>query len=236
MIALGLVSGHSFALDTAALVDGHAAALLKKKCIETETCGVLPARFDAVARYLSQPDLVQRIQGEYRRSVSKDGTIDFPIVENGNNTYYYINEKDQRTDLFELYRRPTSDSTFDLVYYAKGKRYFGKYEVLIHIRAIDAGPAGTIYTASVHAYPHNGLMRFFARRFGTVERYFQRKTRLIDRVSNKICIGMDDPLPYAYQSPIPTLRRAQQMSEGPAPRSGPSQLWCPDQPGPRQCI
>jgi hypothetical protein len=179
--------------------------LLEKKCIQTETSGVLPARFDAVAHYLSQPDLVQRIQGEYRRSVSKDGTIDFPIVRNGNGAYYYINEKNQRTDLFELYRRQTSDFTFDLVYHAAGKRYFGKYEVLIHIRAIDAGPAGTIYTASVHAYPHNGPMRFFARRFGTVERYFQRKTRIIARVSNKICIGMDAPLSYAYPSPIPTL-------------------------------
>ncbi len=209
MIALAWAAGHSFALDTTVLVDGHAAKLLEKKCIQTEAGGVLPARFDAVARYLSQPDLIQRIQGEYRRSVSKDGTIDFPIIENGNGTYYYINEKNRRTDLFELYRKQTSDSTFDLVYHATGKRYFGKYEVLIHIRAIDAGPAGTIYTAAVYAYPHNGPMRFFARRFGTVERYFQRKTRIIALVSNKICIGLYDPLPYAYQSPLPTLIGAQ---------------------------
>lgn len=206
MIALGLVSGRSFGLDTAALLDGHAAELLEKKCIVTETGGVLPARFDTVVRYLSQPDLIQRIQEEYRRSVSKDGTLDFPIVGNGNNAYYYINEKNQRTDLFELYRRQTTDSTFDMAYHATGKRYFGKYEVLIHIRAIDAEPAGTIYLASVYAYPHNGPMRFFARRFGTVERYFQRKTRVIARVSKKICIGMDESLPYAYQSPILTLR------------------------------
>ena len=206
MIALGLACGHAFALDTAALVDGHAAELLEKKCIVTETGGVLPAQFHAVARYLSNPDLVQCIQGEYRRSVSTDGTIDFPIVGNGDNTYYYINEKNQRTDLTELYRRQTSDSTFDLAYHAAGKRFFGKYEVLIHIRAIDAGPAGTIYLASVYAYPHNGPMRFFARRFSTVERYFQRKTRVIARVSNKICIGLEDPLPYAYPFPVLTLR------------------------------
>ena len=208
VIALAWASGRSPAQNTAVRLDDPAAKFLEKKCIRTESSGVLPARFDAVACYLSQPDLVQRLQGEYRRSVSKDGTMDFPIVENGNNSYYYINEKDQRTDLFELYRGQTSDSMFDLVYYAKGKRYFGKYEVLIHIRAIDAKPAGTIYTASVHAYPHNGLMRFFARRFGTVERYFQRKTRIINRVSNKICIGMYDPLPYAYQTPLPTLTGA----------------------------
>ncbi|MEN8254367.1 MAG: hypothetical protein ABFR33_02750 [Verrucomicrobiota bacterium] len=187
-----MVSPVAFALGTADLLnDAAAKALLEKKCIRTEACGVLPARFDAAVGYLNQPDLVQRIQGEYRQSVSKDGTIDFPIVGTGNGTYYYVNEKNQRTDLFELCRRQTSDSTFDLVYHATGKRFFGKYEVLIHIRAIDAGPAGTVYTASVHAYPHNGPVRFFARRFGTVERYFQRKTRLIARVSTRICAGMD---------------------------------------------
>lgn len=236
VIALAWAAGRSFALDTAAMVDGHAAKLLEKKCIRTESSGVLPARFDAVVRYLSKPDLIQHIQGEYRRSVSRDGTIDFPIVGTGNGTYYYINEKNQRTDLLELCRSQTSDSTFDLVYHAAGKRYFGKYEVLIHIRVIDAAPAGTIYLASVYAYPHNGPVRFFARHFGTVERYFQRKTRIIARVSKKICIGMNDPLPYAYQSPIPTFRPARQMSEDPAPESSPSQPWYPDQPGPRQCI
>ena len=209
MLALALTLERSFALDTPALVNGHAAELLEKKCIQSVTSGLLPARFDAVARYLSHPDLVQRIQREYRRSVSKDGTIDFPIIENGNGSYFYINEKNQRTDLFELYRRQTSDSTFDLIYHAKGNRYFGKYEVLTHIRAIDAGAAGTIYIASVYAYPHNGPMRFFARRFGTVERYFQRKTRIIARVSSKICIGLDDPLSYVSLSPIPTLPGAQ---------------------------
>lgn len=195
-----MVALNVFALNTTDLLDDAVAkALLEKKCIRTEAWGVLPARFDAIVHYLSQPDLVQRIQGEYRRSVSKDGTIDFPIVEAGNGAYYYVNEKNQRTDLFELCRRQTSDSSFDLIYRATGKRFFGEYEVLIHIRAIDAGSAGTIYTASIHAYPHNGPVRFFARRFGTVERYFQRKTRLIARVSTRICSDMDDIPPFTYQ-------------------------------------
>lgn len=206
IIALGLASGCSFALDTAAFLDADSAKLLKKKCIVTETGGVLPARFDAVASYLSRSNLVQQLQREYRRSVSRDGTLDFPIIGNGNGSYTYFNEKNQRTDLFELYRRQTSESTFDLIYHAEGKRFFGKYEVLVHLRAIDAGPAGTIYLASVHAYPHNGPMRFFARRFGTVDRYFRRKTRMITRVSSRICDGMETPLPQASLLPTLSLR------------------------------
>jgi len=207
-ILLVMVSSGVFALGTTDfLTDTDAKALLEKKCIRTEAGGILPVRFDAAVRYLSQPELIQRIQREYRALVSKDGTIDFPIVETGNGTYYYVNEKNQRTDLLELCRRQTSDSTFDLIYHAKGKRYFGKYEVLIHIRVVDAGSAGTIYTASIHAYPHNGPVRFFARRFGMIERYFQRKTRLIDRVSNRICIGLEDSPSFVYQPSNPALSR-----------------------------
>ncbi len=199
-----------FALGTELLLDNaEAKALLGKNCIQTEISGILPTRFDVAVRYLNQPNLVQCIQEEYRRSASKDGTIDFPIVETGNGVYYYVNEKNQRTDLFELCRQQTSDTTFDLIYHAMGKRYFGKYEVLIHIRTIDARPAGTIYVATIYAYPHNGPLRFFARRFGTVERYFQRKTRLVAWVSTQICNGMDDTPPFSYQPPALTLRGAQ---------------------------
>ncbi len=203
MLVFHAVTVH--ALNTAALVDGSAAVLLEKNCIRTEIGGVLPVRFDAAVHYLNQPDLVQRIQGEYRCSVSKDGTVDFPIVGTGNGAYHYVNEKNQRTDLFELYRRQTSDTSFDLIYCARGKRYFGKYEVLIHIRTVDAEAAGTLYIAEIHAYPSNAALRFFARRFGTVERYFQRKTRLIAQVSHKICIGMDDSPSFVYQSSNPAV-------------------------------
>ncbi|MCF7817752.1 MAG: hypothetical protein K9M54_07705 [Kiritimatiellales bacterium] len=188
---LVLLSGKVFALDTVALLDDPAmVALLAKKCIRAETCGVLPVRFEAVADLLRQPDLIWMIQDEYGRSVSKGGKNEFPIIGTGNGAYHYINEKNQRTDIKELYRRQTSDSTVDLVYHASGKRYFGKYEVLIHVRAIDAGTAGTLYLAAIHAYPHNPPLRFFARKFGSTERYFQRKTAMIARISTRICEGM----------------------------------------------
>jgi hypothetical protein len=181
---LAMVAANALALDTAALLDDPAmAALLSKKCICTEAYGVLPVRFDTAIGLLRRPDLIRRIQTE----------CGFPITETGGRAYYYLNEKNQRTDIRELCRRQTSASTFDLVYYAAGKRFFGKYEVLIHIRAIDAGAAGTLYTATIHAYPHNPPLRFFARSFGTVDRYFQRETRIIARVATRLCEGMCEP-------------------------------------------
>jgi hypothetical protein len=190
-ITLSPMAASANALDTAALLnDPSVTGLLAKKCIQVETCGVLPMRFDSAVDLLSQPDLVQRIEAEYRRSVAKDGQSEFPIIGTGSGDYHYVNEKNQRTDIKELYRKQTSDTTFDLIYHATGKNYFGKYEVLIHIRAIDAGKAGTLYIAAIHAYPHNAPLRFLARRTGTTERFFRRKTQLIARISTRICGGM----------------------------------------------
>lgn len=187
------------ALDTAALLDGSAAALLEKNCIRTDIGGMLPVRFGSAINLLGQPDLILYIQEGYWASISKDEPSGFPIVETESGAYHYVNEKNQCIDLFELHRKQTTDRSFDLIYLAKGKRYFGKYEVLIHIRAIDAAPLGTLYIAEIHAYPRNVALRFFARRFGTVERYFEHKTRLIARLSNKICINLEDTPAFVYQ-------------------------------------
>jgi hypothetical protein len=199
-----LLSCGALAQELDELRNSRSFELLEKKCIQTETCGLLPTRFETVVQYLNEPDLVQRIQADYRRSISRDGTLDYPILDNGPGSYYYVNEKKQRTDISELYRVQTSDSSFDLAYHAEGSRYFGAYEVLIVVRVIDAGPAGAVYTASVYAYPHNGPIRFLARRFGTVEKYFQRKTRTIAWVSQRMCGDMGGGLPLSYQSPQPT--------------------------------
>ena len=188
-------------LDTAALVHGHeSASLLEKNCIQTAISGVIPPRWDATTQMLSRPDFIQWIQTEYQRSVSKDGKCSIPIVGTGNGTYYYVNKKNQRTEILELYRNQTTKTTFDIIYLAKGKCFFGKYEVLIHVHAIDAGEVGTVYTAAIHAYPHNGPLRFFARRLGTVEHFFKRKTQLIANITDKICTGMENSSSFTLKS------------------------------------
>jgi hypothetical protein len=207
MMAL-LMAARAFPVDIRALPDSRGADLLDRKCIQTGTAGLLPARFEGVAAYLDRPDLVERIQAAYRRSVSKDGSLDFPIIRTGPDAYYYINEKNRRTDLTELYRGQTSDCVYELVYHAAGRRFFGRYEVLVRVKIIDAGPVGTAYTASVDAYPHSGTLRFLARRFGTVERYFRRRTHLIARVSEKICRELEYPLPPVAIHPDPVLLQA----------------------------
>jgi hypothetical protein len=204
-----LVTAQAGAQQMRELPGGRGASLLEKNCIETGTAGLLPAPFEEVAGYLRRPDLVECLQAAYRRSVSKDGTLDYPIIQDGPCSYHYINEDGRRTDLTELYRGRTAEGRYELVYHASGRRFFGRYEVLIHVRLFDAGPAGTAYSAQVHAYPHNAPLRFLARRFGTVERYFQRKTRIITRVSEKISMGLGHPRPYGITFADPAWLPAQ---------------------------
>jgi len=192
------------ALDTVALVDGPAAKLLKKNCIRTDVGGVLPVRFDTVTGLLGQPDLLLHIQKEYPSSVSEDGVNNFPLIGTGNGAYHYINEKSERTDIVELYRQQTSATSFDLVYLTTGKHSFGRYDVLIHIRVVDAEMAGTLYVAEIHTYPHNAALRFFTRRFGSTKRYFQRKTWLIAGASVKLCNNLENHPSFIYQ-PAPNV-------------------------------
>ena len=199
VIALTLATGSVFALDTAALVDESAAVLLKKNCIRTDVGGVLPVRFDTAVGLLGQPDLLLYIQKEYPSSASEDGANNFPIIGTGNGAYHYINEKSERTDILELYRRQTSETSFDLVYLTKGKQSFGKYDVLIHIRVVDAEEAGTLYVAEIHTYPRHAALRFFARRFGSTESYFQRKTWLIAGTSIQLCRDLENHPSFIYQ-------------------------------------
>ncbi len=186
-----LASGNVLALDTSTLLaDPAARSLVEKKCIRVETSGFIPVPFDVATGILNHPDFLQSVQDEYARSISKDGKLKFPIIETTPGSYHYVNAKNQRTDIAELFRGKTEDDAFDLIYHVTGKRFFGTYEVIIHLRAINADAAGVVYTTQIHAYPHNGPLRFLARRLGVVERYFKKNTTTIDWMARKISIGL----------------------------------------------
>jgi hypothetical protein len=89
---------------------------------------------------------------------------------------------------------------------ASGKRFFGNYDVIIHVQFQDASDEGVIYTAQVYAYPHNGPMRFFARRLGTVERYFRKNTSNIELLACSIGQGLaENPMLQDRESETETV-------------------------------
>jgi len=194
-----MVSASFGALDTLTLLEaGPSKALLEnKKPIYAETIGQLPVDFIRALDVFEAPALMQNVQDAYCELIAEDGTPEFTISEAGTNTYFYVNRKGERTDIREVLRKKTSDETFDIVFYSAGKRFFGNYEALIHVRLSDAGKDGVSYTASVYAYPQNAISRFFARHLGLVERYFKKKTghmtEIISTISCSLCEEAEDP-------------------------------------------
>ncbi len=200
MATLTLSVGSVLATDLVGLLDGHPqVALLEKNCIQTDVSVALPLRFETIVQWLDQPHVIDQIQQEYRKTISKDGEGDASLVINGPGSYSYINEKNQPTTILELCRKRTSNITFDLIYFVAGKRYFGKHETLIHIHVVNAGAAGTIYMISIHTYPHNPLVRFFARRKKKVKNYFRNKALLIAQISFQIGQRLNDIPSYSLQ-------------------------------------
>jgi hypothetical protein len=186
-----LLSAGAYALGPAELLkDDASRELLNRKCIHLGTSEVLPIRFETACAVLAQPELVDGLQAEYARSVSKNGKVDFPIIGNGPGRCYYINEKGRRTDITELYRRQTNAHSFDYIILAEGKRLFGGYDAIIHLQVIDAGPAGIVYSVSSHTYLHNGLTRFSARNLSPVRKHFRTQMRIISYVAREVGTGL----------------------------------------------
>ena len=186
-----LLSASAFALGTVDLLDSpDAKDVLGKKCIRLGTSEVLPIDFETACRVLEQSKLVEAVQEEFIRSVSGNGKADFPIIGTGGGRYHYINEKGKRTDIAELYRKQTDVYSFDYIVQASGKRFFGGYDVIIHLQVVDAGSIGVVYSVSIHAYPHNGITRFSARKLAPAKKYFKKKMKLISYVAREVGLGL----------------------------------------------
>lgn len=146
--------------------------------------------FDEASATFNQPNLFELVQAEYARSVSKEGKVDIPIIETAPGQYHYFNNKGKRVDLRELYKAKSGGGVYDYILQASGKRFFGRYDVVIHFQMLEAKETGVTYTTQIHAYPHNGALRFFARKLGTVERYFKKNADKIGNIAQSIGEGL----------------------------------------------
>jgi hypothetical protein len=180
----------TFAANTADLVsEERGLAVLQKNCIRLGTNEVLPIQFSTACSVLENKELLHAVQAEFVRSISDNGTVDFPVIETAEGEYYYINEKGQRTDIVELYRQQTDAFSYDYIVMATSKRFFGTYDVIIHLQVVDAGQAGIVYSVSLHAWPHNWLTRS-SHKVGLTRSFFKKKMKLIAWVARKVGTGL----------------------------------------------
>ncbi|VGO11692.1 hypothetical protein PDESU_00238 [Pontiella desulfatans] len=200
----------ALALDTLALLGtGPSKTLLQdKKPIVAEAKGSVPVNFDAALHVLRHPDFITHVQDAYCELIDEDGTPEFTIQKTSTNTYFYVNRKDERTDITEVVRRETVEGCFDIILYSAGKRFFGAYQALIHIQVLKEGENNSTYVASVYAYPENAFNRFFARHLGVVERYFKKKTghmsEIVTTITSSLCEEEVQPaLRAGFQQGLP---------------------------------
>jgi hypothetical protein len=195
-----MLSAPVFALntsDTRSLVsDDLSCALMEQKFIYAETGGAVPVSFCSAVSVLHQPAFLTRVQKEYEKMLPAGKLPEFTVQQSSTNAWFYINKKQERTDIAEVVSRITGTETFDLAYYTQGRRFFGTYRALIHVRLARSGNE-TGYTVAVYAYPENGFCRFFARHLNLVEKYFREKTGEISetavRISTRLCREEDLP-------------------------------------------
>ncbi len=215
LLAILLMSSTSvFALstpDTRELVsDDLSRALLEREFIYAETDGTVPVTFCSAISVLQEPSFLDRVQEEYERTLPPGSRPEFTVQRSATNAWYYINKKQERTDITEVADRVTGADTFDLAYYTQGRRFFGTYQALIHVRLARSGNE-TGYTVAVYAYPENSFCRFFARHLNLVEKYFREKTGEISetavRISTRLCreedISPDQSLAATGHGPAP---------------------------------
>jgi hypothetical protein len=172
--------------------DDLSRALLGKEFIYAETGGTVPVRIGSAISILQQPSFLTGVQEEYEKMLPPGKRPEFTVQQSATNTWFYINKEQERTDIAEVAGRMTGPDTFDLAYFTQGRRFFGVYQALIHIRLTGDGTS-TGYTVAVYAYPENGFSRFFARHLQLVEKYFCSKTgeisELAVRISTRLCEG-----------------------------------------------
>jgi len=214
LLFASLIVSSAQALDTLSLLgDGPSRTLLvMKKPIYAETTGSVPVKFPDALVVFEQPDLLQSVQDAYCELIAENGKPEFTIEQTSTNTYFYINRKNERTDITEVLRERTSETAVDVIYYSVGERFFGKYEAVIHVQITDDDGEHTHYTASVYAYPENAFSRFFARRLGLVERFFRNKTSemtgLITQITYNLCGGVDGESTVAQEGPKSSVANA----------------------------
>ncbi len=177
--------------ETTALVDDDLSRdLLAKEFIFAETGGTVPVGIQSAISILQQPSFLTCVQEEYVKMLPPGQLPEFVIQQSASNTWFFINGHQERTDITEVAGRLTGQETFDLAYYTEGRRFFGFYQALIHIRLAGNGDS-TGYTVAVYAYPENGFCRFFFRHLNLVDKYFRSKTGEISalavRIGTRLC-------------------------------------------------
>lgn len=167
------------------LVEG----VLSQHYIPVDLAATVPVPFAVVTHLFEQDDILDLIQEEYARLLPPGDQPEFVVQQDGLNRWSYVNRNNQPSVITELFRDTARPGEAEAVFHTAGKRFFGDFEALTHVRLYEAGDASR-YVVKVYAYPASRAVRFFARHLGLVRRYFEEKTMELSSLTAEIAGGI----------------------------------------------
>ena len=187
--------------------NSYAVSVLEKKNIYVEVAGSIDVKFATALRALKQEDLLGQIESAWEATQNEE--IYFKINQEDDVTYSYIDRKGHPTTIIEIGRffttRADGKQQLDMLFYSKGKRFFGHFEAISKMTAWPSDTEGeTTYSSCVYAYPKNGFSRFFARHLGLVDRFFRKETKVIEDYAADISRYIASAIDVEPESHTPT--------------------------------
>lgn len=150
-------------------------SVLDQHYIPVTLTATVPVPFAVVTHLFEQEDILDTIQEEYARLLPPGESPEFVVQQDAPNQWSYVNRKNQPSVITEVFRDTSHTSEAEAVFHTSGRRFFGQFEALTHVRLYESGE-DTRYHVYVYAYPKSDTVRFFARHLGLVRRFFEEKT------------------------------------------------------------
>lgn len=170
-----------------------AQAVLSNNCIVVGATGQLAVAWASAKSMLARPRLLDDVQRAYAASLAPGKKCGFTItpVPNTSNVWHYINKDKEPSDITEVARLGPDATSGEILFRVDGERFFGNFQVVLALHAQPDGPGMTTYAMDMWAYPENGVVRFFVRNLGLIERFFRKKTGEIEQIARDVVLQLN---------------------------------------------
>lgn len=165
-------------------------SVLDRRHIHIETRDTVPVEFERALTEFLRDDALTNVQREYMRLLPEGEVPEFTIRELAGKAYCYTNKHGRTSRVWEIAKAAREAGAFDVVYYARGERFFGWFRAVIHLSAARTPGGEVTYRLDVYAQPESALQRFVVTRLGLVTAYFQSKTEVVADLAEQICTGL----------------------------------------------
>ena len=196
VLALGALARADDVPDVARLVVTNfplAQTVLSNNCIAVAVSGQVAVAWASAKDMLGRRRLLDDVQRAYAASQPAGKKIGFTIKPQPGvtNVWHYINKDNEPSDITELARFGPDAERAEMLFRVDGERFFGNFQLVLALRAWPDGPGKTRYYADIWAYPENGVVRFFVRNLGLIERFFRKKTGEIDKIARDVILQLN---------------------------------------------